>query len=110
MPSNLSIPTVPGVIVLKAAKDKAGQKTSAYQNGQITTKCVHNNIEIVDYIITYGGLKDVEKETIKLFEQKQFKYLLFYSPRPFSDSQNEFSEFVDRLEKFHGIYVKQLRP
>ncbi|PHV69243.1 hypothetical protein CS063_16785 [Sporanaerobium hydrogeniformans] len=110
MAINQVVTTVPGVIVLRAAKDKAGQKACAYQNCQITTKCVQSNIQAVDFIVTHGSLKEVEKETIRLFEQKHFKYLLFYSPRQFTSNQNEFIELVEMLEQFYGIYVKQLRP
>ena len=60
------------VIVLKAKTDKASLKTFAYQVAQITTQATKSNIQIVDCIVTFGGVKDVLREVKKLDGQKRF--------------------------------------
>ena len=44
---------VPCVIVFKAAKDKVTQNTLVYQVAQVTTKCVDDDLKIVDSIVTH---------------------------------------------------------
>lgn len=100
----------PAVVAVKAGKDKAGQNAIVYQVAQITTMCVHNNVELVDGFVSFGGLKDIKKEAIKIFEKKPYKYLILYAPSQIAKSPQEFKDFVDELDQFYGIFVKQLRP
>lgn len=101
---------VPAVIAVKAGKDKAGQNAIVHQVAQITTKCCYYNIEIVDGFVSFGGLKDIKKEAVKIFEKRPYKYLMLYAPSQIAQSQQEFRDFVEELEQFYGIQVKQLRP
>ena len=98
------------IIGVKAGKDKAGQNALIFQVAQITTKCCHNNIEILDGFVTHGGLKEFKKEAIRIFEKKSYRYLILYAPSQLTTSEKEFKEFVVELEEFYGIEVKQLRP
>lgn len=100
---------VPCVIVFKAAKDKATQKTLLYQVAQVTTKCVDKNLKIVDGIVTHGGLKDVKRELTAIIDRKLVCILYFYSPKNIAKSSDEFYEFVDEMKKEHDISVFWLR-
>ncbi|NYB73775.1 hypothetical protein HZF24_06425 [Sedimentibacter hydroxybenzoicus DSM 7310] len=106
----MSVNLVPAVIAVKAGKDKAGQNAIVHQVAQITTKCCYYNVEIVEGFVSFGGLKDIKKEAIKIFEKKAYRYLMIYSPTQFTQNEKEYREFVEELEQFYNIHVKQLRP
>ena len=99
---------VPCVIVFKAAKDKATQNTLVYQVAQVTTKCVDDDLRIVDSIVTHGGLKDVRREALAILDKKKFVVLYFYTPAKIAKSVEEFKAFMEEMHK-HGIIVLWLR-
>ena len=99
---------VPCVIVFKAAKDKATQNTLVYQVAQVTTKCVEDDLKIVDSIVTHGGLKDVKREALAIYDRKKFSFLYFYAPSKIAKSAEEFKAFMEEMQK-HDIQVLWLR-
>lgn len=99
---------VPCVIVFKAARDKATQNTLVYQVAQVTTKCVDDDLRIVDSIVTHGGLKDVKREALAILDRKKYNVIFFYAPAKIAKTIDEFKEFIDDMHK-HGILVLWLR-
>ena len=97
------------VIVLKAKTDKASLKTFAYQVAQITTQATKSNIQIVDCIVTFGGVKDVLREVKKLDGQKRFSSILIYSPSQICKNTLEYQDLVETLEKDFKVGVRCIR-
>lgn len=98
-----------GVIALKGKGDKASMKTLAYQVSQITTKAIKTNIQIVDCIITFGGVKDILREVKTLDAKKRFDSLLIYSPSQICKDPQEFQTFVSTLEKDYKVGIRCIR-
>jgi len=101
--------TKTAVIALKAKGDKAGIKTLAYQVSQIVATTIDTDTQIIDCIITFGGVKDVLREVKKLDAQKRFDYLIIYSPAQIAQNALEYQQFMDVLESDFKIEVRCLR-
>lgn len=97
------------VIALKAKGDKNGIKAVAYQVAQLTTRAVKCGIQIVECVVTFGGVKDILREIRGLDSQKRFNTLLIYSPNQFCKDETEFRAFVEILEKDFKVQVRYIR-
>lgn len=93
------------VMAVKAKSDKKSIKHLAYQVARITTKCVNPNVKILDCIVTFGGTKDIIREVRRLLPTKDFQYLLIYSAKDISDSEEDYNCFVNTLNKDYHIEV-----
>jgi hypothetical protein len=99
-------PLVPGVIVVKPLSTaKADIEIALKQVAQITTKCVKNNIEVIDIIVTFGSSKDISKRVKALVEQKEIHLLLFYTAKQAAETENEFTAFVSDMRDWYGLKV-----
>lgn len=94
------------VIALKAGKTKAEQKELAYQAGRLSTVCTAKDVQIIDCILTYAGLRDIQKSALKIKEKNEFDYLVFYSGKDFTDDRDKWLLFIEELKK-DGIVVVQ---
>lgn len=94
-----------GITVSKVKGDKESIKTTSYQIAQITTRCVHHNIRIIDCIITFGGTKDILREVKKLDSKVRFDYLIVYSPAQVAQSEEEYNDFVSVMKKEFDVEV-----
>ena len=93
------------VMAVRAKSDKKSIKHLAYQVARITTKCVTPNIKILDCIVTFGGTKDIIREVRKLLPTKDFQYLLIYSAKDISESEEDYNYFVSKLRNDYHIEV-----
>ena len=98
-----------GVIALKAKGDKAGLRSLAYQVSQITTQAVKSGVQIIDCVITFGGVKDILRELRVLDSKKRFDSLILYSPSQICKDATEFEAFVEILEKEYKVRVRYIR-
>lgn len=97
------------VIALKAKNDKSGIRAVAYQVTQLTTQAVKSGVQIVDCIVTFGGVKDILREIRVLDSKKRFDSLLIYSPSQICKDAVEFQAFVEILEKDYRVKVRYIR-
>lgn len=97
------------VIALKAKGDKAGIKALAYQVSQLVVAAIDSDTQIIDCIITFGGVKDVLREVKKLDAQKRFDCLILYSPAQVAQNAVEYQQLIDTLETDFKIEVRCLR-
>ena len=107
MPDNIA--SVPVVVALKTKSDKASLITFAYQLSTIVTKCVHSNFEISDFVVTFGGTKDVLRELKKIDVKKRFEYVVVYSPKQIAQNAEEFNDFVAQVKTLYKSDVLWLR-
>lgn len=95
-----------GVMAFKVKNTKDSIKALTYKVAKMTTDCVHQDIRVLDCIITFGGTKDILREVKKLHSMKEFDYLLIYSPKQIADTQTEFMLFADTLKKECKVEIK----
>lgn len=93
------------VMAVKTKGDKKSIKSLAYQVAKITTKCVNPNIRLVDCIVTFGGTKDIIREVRNLIPNKDFQYLIIYSPKHIAQTEEEYNKFVSCLKNDYHIEV-----
>lgn len=97
---------IPAVIVAKLpGNSKSELEVMAKQVAQLTTACVPQNIYIEDIVISYAGIKDIEKKIASLTEHKDIKVVLIYSAKQVASTEKEFYEFVATMADFYRIKV-----
>lgn len=97
---------IPAVIVVKPASTaKADIETACRQAAQITTEAVHNNIAIIDIIVTFQGGKDIAKRVKSLIEHKEIQVLLIYNAKQLFATKEECNEFIADMVDFYQIKV-----
>ncbi|MFV0517431.1 MAG: hypothetical protein ACK5MV_08540 [Aminipila sp.] len=97
------------VIVVKTKSDLDSINVAITQWDQMAFECGRRNIEIVDRILTTGGIKDIQKKIEKLDKLKQFDYVVLYSPNQFADKRQDYIDFVGYLDNFFGVKVVAIR-
>lgn len=101
---------ISAVIVIKPVSTaKADLETACRQVAQITTEAVHNNISIVDIVITFQSSKDITKRVKSLTEHKDIQALLIYNAKQLFSTKEECSEFIADMADFYGIKVINYR-
>ena len=97
---------IPAVIVVKPASTaKTDIETACRQAAQITTEAVHNNIAIIDIIVTFQKAKDITKRVKSLTEHKDIQALLIYNAKQLFATKEECNEFMADMADFYGIKV-----
>jgi hypothetical protein len=101
---------ISAVIVVKPASTaKADLEVMARQVAQITTACVPRNVFVEDIIVTYGGIKDIEKRVKSLTEHKDIQALLIYSSKQIASSEREYMDFIADMADWYEVKVITLR-
>ncbi len=100
------IPAV--VVVIAASTAKADLEVMVKQAANITTKCCKNGIVVEEIIVTFNGIKDINKRIKSLTQHKEIKYLMIYSAKSIANSEKEFMQFVDDMQTWYGIDVKRI--
>lgn len=104
-----TIESVPVVVALKTKSDKASLITFAYQLSTLVTKCVHSDFAVSDFVVTFGGTKDVLRELKKIDAKKRFEYVIVYSPKQIAQSAEEFDDFIAQVKSLYKSDVLWLR-
>lgn len=104
-----NVESVSVVIALKTKSDKASLMTFAYQLSTIVTKCVRSDFEVSDFVVTFGGTKDVLRELKKIDAKKRFEYVIVYSPKQIAQNADEFNDFVTQVKADYKSDVLWLR-
>lgn len=97
------------VMALKVKGVKEDIKTLTFQVSQITTRCVHHNIKIVDSIVVFGGIKDILREVKRLDRKERFDYLIIYAPRQIAATEQEYEDFVLTMQQEYQVEVLPYR-
>lgn len=106
---NKSKKLMPAAIIAKPATTaKADLEIMAKEIALITTKCCRNDIEVFDIIVTFSGIKDIKKRIKSLTQHMEIKYILIYSAKQISETEQEFLEFVEEMESWYGIHIKRM--
>lgn len=97
------------VVVLKTKTDLDSINIAINQWDQIVYECSRRNVQIIDRVLTTGGIKDIKKKVDKLDKVKEFTLLVMYSPHQFKDQSQELTDFTKELADFYGINAVFIR-
>lgn len=97
------------VIALKVKSDKNGIRTAIYQACQLCVEALKNDVQVVECIVTFGGVKDILREVKAIDAKGRFDTLLIYSPSQICKSGAEYIEFENFMAECFKIQIQYLR-
>ena len=97
-----------GVVVVRARNDKEGIRSQIYQTMAITTQCAHNDIEIIDAVVTTSGGRAVIADIKHLKERKDFSTVLLFDYKQVARSEAEYEKFMAAMRELK-LNVRVLR-
>lgn len=99
-------PLIPAVIIVKPVSTaKADIEIACRQVAQITTACVPKGVWIEDIIVTFGGIKDIEKRIKSLTEHKNITTILIYNAKQIATNEKEYLDFIRDMADWYRLKV-----